>query len=117
MMLRDRLVLIVEDEPIVALGLEDLIYDAGGHPVSAERLDEAFALIAEFRFELAILDINVHGHQSYPVAATLAGMSVPFLFATGYGDTLHPPEFESIPTIVKPYSLADIERALEALAT
>ncbi|MBV1690303.1 response regulator [Novosphingobium sp. G106] len=115
MTLRDRLVLIVEDEPIVALALEDLIEEAGGWPLSAERIDEAFAMIAEHTVELAILDINVHGHRSYPVARMLLALGVPFIFATGYGDALHPPEFEAIPTIVKPYSLADIERAIEKL--
>ncbi|MBV1691463.1 response regulator [Novosphingobium sp. G106] len=107
--------LIVEDEPIVALGLEDLIEDAGGRSLSAERLDDALAMIAEHPFELAILDINVHGHRSYPVATMLSALGVPFIFATGYGDALHPLEFEAIPTIVKPYSLADIERAIERL--
>jgi len=115
MRLRERLVLIVEDEPIVALALEDLIEDAGGRPLYAERLDEAFAIIAVHPVELAILDINVHGHRSYPLAEMLSALGVPFIFATGYGDALHPLEFQEIPTIVKPYSMADIEHAIETL--
>lgn len=115
MTLRERLVLIVEDEPIVALALEDLIEDAGGRPLYAERIEEAFAIIAGHPVELAILDINVHGHRSYPLAKMLSELGIPFIFATGYGDALHPLEFEATPTIVTPYSLADIERAIEAL--
>lgn len=109
------LVLIVEDEPIVAFALEDMILDAGGSAVSAERLDQAVELIGAHSLDLAILDINVHGHKSYPIAAALKEIGVPFIFATGYGDTLHPPEFKAIPTITKPYSLADINGALASL--
>lgn len=112
MTLRGRFILIVEDEPIVAMGLEDLIDDAGGRSLSAERLDKALSLLAAHAFDLAILDINVHGHHSYPVAAALMELGVPFIFATGYGDTLHPPEFAGVPTVMKPYNQVDIERAL-----
>jgi DNA-binding NtrC family response regulator len=109
------LVLIVEDEPIVAFALEDMILDAGGSAVSAERVDQATALIEAHRLDLAILDVNVHSHTSYPIAAALEKIGVPFIFATGYGDTIHPPEFKAIPTVTKPYSLADINEALASL--
>ena len=112
MTLEDRLVLIVEDEPIVALGLEDIIEGAGGRSFSAQRLEQAFALLTEHPFELAILDINVHGQHSYPVAAALDDLGVPYIFATGYGDTLHPQEFRNVPTVTKPYSPADIHSAI-----
>lgn len=116
MTLEGCLILIVEDEPVVAFALEDMVADAGGSTISAERVDQAMALIENHNLDLAILDINVHGHKSYPVAAALDKIGVPFIFATGYGDALHPPEFKAVPTVTKPYSLSDINSALEDLS-
>jgi len=117
MTLAGQLILILEDEPIVGLALEDMIEDAGGRSVSVERIEEALELVAAEPLDAAILDINIHGRQSYPVAAALAARGVTYIFATGYGDTLHPADFADVPTVAKPYSFAEIEKALERAAT
>lgn len=106
-------ILIVEDEPIIALALEDMLADEGAEVCLAERLEDAFALLETGAPDAAILDVNVHGQASYPLARALAGRSIPFIFATGYGGAPHPPEFAGVPTIAKPYRLADIRSALE----
>lgn len=111
-MVAGRRILIVEDEPIIALALEDMLADHGADVYLAERLDEAFMLFEREPVDAAILDVNVHGHRSYPLAQALLERRIPFIFATGYGDSSHPPEFCDIPTIAKPYRMADIERAL-----
>ena len=59
-----------------------------------------------------MLDVNVHGALSYPVAQLLAQREITFIFATGYGDRAHPAEFAEVPTVSKPYSADDIHRAL-----
>jgi DNA-binding NtrC family response regulator len=113
MIIEGRCFLILEDEAIVAFALEDMIDDAGGRSICAERLDQAFELIETSSFDAAILDVNVHDRQSYPVAEALAAKGIPFIFATGYGDTLHPEAFAAIPTVGKPYVFEEIERALQ----
>ena len=110
-------VLILEDEPIIGLALEDILQRQGAHVLFASGIEEACALVARERIDSAILDVNVHGVQSYPVASTLASKAVPFVFATGYGDRQHPAEFAGIPTISKPYSAEDIRRALTETAS
>lgn len=117
MTLAGQLILILEDEPIVGLALEDMIEDAGGRSVSAERIEQALELVAAEPLDAAILDINVHGKQSYPVAAALAARGVTYIFATGYGDTVHPADFADVPTVTKPYSFVEIETALQRAAT
>lgn len=112
MTIEGRLLLILEDEPIVGLVLEDMIEDAGGQTIYAERLEQALDHIAAASLDAAILDINIHGRQSYPVAHALVERGIPFIFATGYGDTLHPQEFALVPTVAKPYRFPDIEQAL-----
>jgi DNA-binding NtrC family response regulator len=114
MKLDHRLVLVVEDEPIIGLALEDMLGDAGATVVIAERVEDAFAIVEREEIGAAILDVNVHGVQSYGLADRLARSGVPYIFATGYGDLSHPPEFAHVPTVTKPYNLHEIERALTA---
>ena len=105
-------ILILEDEPIIGLALEDMLSLQGALVLHASRIEEARELIAQERLDSAVLDVNVHGTLSYPVAQLLAEREVPFIFATGYGDRSHPPEFARVPTVAKPYSADDIRRAL-----
>jgi DNA-binding NtrC family response regulator len=108
-------ILALEDEPIIALVLEDLLEMGGGRACVAETLEEAFALLDAQEIQAAILDVNVQGQESYPVARKLAEQDIPFIFASGYGDARHPPEFASVPTTAKPYNLADLQRAFATL--
>ena len=105
-------VLILEDEPIIGLALEDMLSRQGASVLFASQIEEACELIEQERVDSAVLDVNVHGVLSYPVAEMLNERSVPFIFATGYGDRSHPAEFAAVPTISKPYSAEDVRRAL-----
>jgi DNA-binding response OmpR family regulator len=105
-------ILVLEDEPIIGLALEDMLVSKGATVVYASRMEEAHEALAQSEIDAAILDVNVHGRMSYPVAASLAELTIPFIFATGYGDSSHPPEFRTVPTIAKPYSAAELEAAL-----
>ena len=109
-------ILMVEDEPIIAMALEELLEDEGARPTVAGSLEQANEALAGQEFDAAILDINIHGQKSYPVARVLMERGVPFVFASGYGDTLNPDEFAQVPAVTKPYDLAAITRALFPLA-
>lgn len=112
----DRLrVLVVEDEPIIALAIEDALVDLGATPVLAERLADAEAALAHDAPDAAILDVNIHGQRSYRIAEALTARGVPFIFATGYGDAEHPPMFRTAPTLTKPYGRDEIAAAFAAL--
>ena len=110
-------ILILEDEPIIGLALEDMLQRQGAFVLFASGIEEACKLIAGEPVESAILDVNVHGAESYPVASLLTERRIPFIFATGYGDRSHPVEFAGIPTISKPYSADDIRKALDSAST
>lgn len=112
MILDGATILVLEDEPIIGLALEDMLVSRGATVIYASRMEEAHDALAQTEIDAAILDVNVHGHMSYPVAESLAGLTIPFIFATGYGDQSHPPEFRGVPTIAKPYSAAELEAAL-----
>ena len=112
MILNGATILVLEDEPIIGLALEDMLVSRGATVVYASRMEEAHEALADAEIDAAILDVNVHGHMSYPVAASLTELSIPFIFATGYGDSSHPAEFRAVPTVAKPYSAAELEAAL-----
>lgn len=105
-------ILVLEDEPIIAMALEDAIAEAGAVPVIAGSIEQAEAIIAESQVDIAVLDVNIHGKQSYTVALELGRRGIPFVFASGYGTTVHPPEFVDVPTVGKPYQIASIAEAL-----
>ena len=111
MTLEGATILILEDEPIIGLALEDLLAGNGASVLHASRIEEAREMLSAEPVDSAILDVNVHGALSYPVAEMLAERSIPFIFATGYGDRSHPAKFADVPTISKPYSAEDIRRA------
>lgn len=107
-------ILIVEDEMLVAMNLEDMLLDLG-HEVAgiASRVEPALSLAAEGQFDLALLDVNLAGSQSFPVAKILRDRNIPFLFATGYGIKGIIEEFRSYPVLQKPFRAVDLEQALE----
>jgi CheY-like chemotaxis protein len=107
-------VLVVEDEPVVAMCLEDMLESLGCETVGpAARLGEGLALAENEDFGAAILDVNLAGERSIPIAETLQRRGIPFAFASGYGAA--PEGFETVALIEKPYREADIDAALRAL--
>jgi CheY-like chemotaxis protein len=106
-------VLVVEDEAIVAMMLEDMLDALGYAPVGpAMTVGAALDLLAAGGVDAAILDINVGGQSSVPVAAQLEALALPFAFATGY--TSPPCErFVAAPLLQKPYVEAELRRVLE----
>lgn len=108
-----RRILIVEDEALVGMQLEDMLAELG-HEVAAScaRLDEALVTARVIACDVAILDINLSGQKSFPVAEALKSRGVPFFFATGYGVSVLPPGLAGTQVIHKPYSLEDLESAL-----
>jgi DNA-binding NarL/FixJ family response regulator len=110
-------VLIVEDEPIVALNLEDMVESLGFTVVgSASRLDHGLQLARNAAPDLAILDVNLHGEKSYPIADLLADNGVPYFFATGYGSAGHPERHRRALTVAKPYSESVIADAIATVS-
>jgi len=109
-----RSILIVEDEPLIAMMLEDFL-DALGHRVAAscDNVADALSQVESGGFDIAILDVRLRdGEQSWPVADALADAGKPFVFATG-GHVEPPPERHAgAPILAKPYTIDAIEPAL-----
>jgi len=108
-------ILAVEDEMLVAMMLEDILEDAGCNVIVAGHLDQALILAQERDLDAAILDENLHGTRSYPVADALIARAIPFIFATGYGETNLRELYPGRTVIAKPYRDHDVIAALTAL--
>ena len=112
-----RRVLLVEDEAMLRMLLEDMVEDLGYELAgSAGSLDEATQLVATIPgIEAAIIDVNLGGVASFPLADKLRARRVPFLFSTGYGADGLPERFRDVPLLGKPYRRDDIHQAIEGL--
>ncbi len=110
-----RSILVVEDEPLIAMMLEDFL-ESLGHRVhaSCESVAEAVAEVNKGGFDIAILDVNLNGESAWPVARTLREKDIPFVIATGGHVDPPPPEFADVPVIEKPYTVDRVTPALES---
>ncbi len=109
-------VLIVEDEGLISMLLEELMERMGYEVVAvSSTVEEALELARTVSVDFAMLDINLNGKESFPVAAVLRGRGIPFLFATGYGDSALASEFSDVLVVEKPFSRDALRQALEKL--
>ena len=105
-------VLIVEDEMMVAMLIEDMIVKMGSDVVGpAYRLSEGLHLAQHESIDIAVLDVNLNGARSFPIAAILIDRGIPFVFATGYGSTGVDVEFPGIPVVTKPFTAVKLAEA------
>ncbi|WP_239025330.1 response regulator [Rhodoligotrophos defluvii] len=109
-------VLVVEDEAMVAMLIEDMLLEAGCDNIEVcNRLGQAIRLLEGADFDLVILDLNLEGELTYPVADILMERGTPFVFATGYGTSMLEGRYAAIPTLQKPFRPEDVERILNDL--
>ena len=107
-------VLVVEDEPLIAMMLEDFL-ETLGHEVAGtcESLAEALERVEQGGFDVAIIDVHLKGGEHvWPVADRLAEKNIPFVLATG-GHIEPPPEAHAdVPILAKPFTLDAIDPVL-----
>mgnify|MGYP006198164957 CR=1 FL=1 len=83
MKLAGKHVLVLEDEPIIAFALEDMLIDEGSTVVVASSLSDAMQTLSHEEYDFAILDVNLKGESVWPVAERLREQRIPFVLATG----------------------------------
>lgn len=115
--LAGKRVLIIEDEPLVALELATILGDAGMSVAGlAATPDEAMAAIAGTVADAVLLDGNLQGALVDDVAAALVARNIPFLFVSGYGREHLPIGLDSVMVIEKPFDPRTLLAALHRLA-
>ena len=108
-------VLIVEDDPIIALDFEDTILGFGVKTVrTAANVSKALQMIADRAPDFALLDVGLVREKSFAIAERLEALKIPFVFVTGYGaDVRLPQAFADRPRLPKPCSTDALEAVLK----
>jgi DNA-binding response OmpR family regulator len=110
-LLAGRAVLVVEDEPLVGLDVADALTSRGAQVVCVRSAVEALASIDPVELSVAVLDINLGTHDCRPVCQHLSDRGIPFLFHSGYSNTLD--GWSDVPLLRKP---ATPQQIIDAVA-
>jgi len=103
---------------LVAWLLEDMLADLGYAIVGpASSVNQALAMIDAEAIDAAVLDVNLNGQMSYPIADVLAARSVPFVFSTGYDKDTLLDGYRIFPVLQKPFHRSQLSVVLAKLLT
>ena len=115
-LLSGRRILVVEDEMLVLIMIEDMLADLGCKSVTpAATVDKAVALISAQVFDVALLDVNLHGSDSHPVAEGLSARGVPFVYSTGNAGKSLRDGYSDRPVLKKPFKYEELAAILTRL--
>ncbi|WP_291687033.1 response regulator [Bradyrhizobium sp.] len=115
-LLSGRRVLVVEDEMLVLIMIEDMLADLGCQSVTAAAtVDKALALINTQVFDVALLDANLNGNDSHPVAEALSARGVPFVYSTGNTSQNIRDSCSDRPVLKKPFKYEELAAILAGL--
>ncbi|RMT37108.1 response regulator [Pseudomonas syringae] len=109
-------VLLVEDETMLAMLMEMMLEDLGfATAYHASTLNDGVEYARNGEYDLAILDINIIGGNSFPIAAAIADRGIPFMFCSGYGRLGIPDAWLNRRCVAKPFSAEQLSEALSEL--
>jgi CheY-like chemotaxis protein len=107
-------ILIVEDNPYIAIALEEMLSEHGLVIAGvAGALDDALLLAASASLDIALLDVNIRDRKIDPVAEALTARGKPFVFTTGCGRAGLPEAFLDRPVVEKPFYIEEILQTLQ----
>lgn len=108
-------VLVVEDDPVVAMVVEDALYDMGVNALVNLNLVDALDEIEASEFDAALVDMELRGETSRPVVLALLARGVPFVVMSGMDQPELAREFPQIRTVLKPLDLKALRQIVQEL--
>jgi DNA-binding response OmpR family regulator len=114
-LVKAKRLLIVEDDPAVAMVVEELLRHMGHEPIVNLTLPNAMLELDAGDIYAALLDLNLRGESARCIALEMLSQNIPFLVISG-GDMMEfRKEFPQIPVIAKPFGKALLEQAVNKL--
>jgi len=109
-------ILIVEDSPVVGPFTADLLAELGYAVVGpAPNMATARQLIDEGKVDAALMDVHIRGERVFPLCEVLDDQGIPFVLTSGYADWAMPDKWQERPRLLKPYTIDQVQSALEDL--
>jgi DNA-binding response OmpR family regulator len=109
-----RRVLIVEDDPLIAMDLEAIAAEAGAEAISCSSIKQALAVLDDVDYGLALLDIDVVDGKTFDVARSLKARNVPVCFVSAVRGVDIPPDIADAAFVAKPYRAAELRERIRA---
>ena len=114
--LNGKKVFVVEDDGLISIDVTDVLQQAGAIVVGPyAHLAEGLSAAVEKDFDIALLDVNLRGKPSWPIASLIQERGIPVVLATGYSESFRrPAKMAQLPTVSKPYDTKRLLGQLEA---
>lgn len=103
----------LEDDYLLAEDTSDILRKAGALVTLCARVPRARDLVRDCDFDAALLDLNLAGNSSVPVARDLRQAQIPVVFLTGYSREILPHDLQPLPMLNKPANGPQVVRELE----
>ena len=111
---RTRSILVVEDEPLIAMDLQLLLEECGYEVIGpASTVTEALDCVRQHPVLAALVDVNLSGEYTAPVITELLSSSVPVVLLTGYASKTTVPPYNACAIVRKPYDQKNLLQVLE----
>ena len=111
--LTGRRILVIEDSPVVGPFTADILDDLGCEVVGpAPNIATARELIEEQDFDAALVDVHIRGERVFGLCEMLEAKGVPFILTSGYADWQMPEKLRDRPRLQKPYTIGQVQEAL-----
>jgi DNA-binding response OmpR family regulator len=109
-------ILVVEDDPMLAMNVEQLLEDAGCAVVGpCATVGRALEIASRGGMDAAILDVNLRGEMIFPVADRLAEAGIPFVIVSGHSRDLLPPRHRGCRYLSKPFADNDLIATVQTM--
>jgi CheY-like chemotaxis protein len=114
--LAGKRIFLVEDSPVIAPFTCDILDDLGCSVVGpAPNMAAAREMVENEKFDAALMDVRIRGDRSFPICEMLDARGIPFVFTSGYADWQLPEKWQDRPRLQKPYTIDQVQEALERL--
>jgi DNA-binding response OmpR family regulator len=116
--IKERTVFLLEDDPLIVSDIEATLADFGWRVSHrANTLEDGMRIARSALFDVAIVDVNLGGRESYPVALSVSERNIPLILCSGYALQALRDRFPDVLILPKPFPAETLRAMLEQVST